>query len=143
MKHYGLMARITELCASNYDEETFRHCLRVADYASENVCLKYDESREIAFVIAMCHDLLEDTDVSIQDICEASGYSEVFLKNVLGALTREKGETYMEYIKRLKANENIFPYVVKLADIKDHLSQTETLTDSLKERYWKALVYLL
>ena len=90
MKHYGLMARVTELCASNYDEETFKHCLRVADYASENVCLKYDESREIAFVIGMCHDLLEDTDVSIQDICEASGHSEVFLKNVLGALTREK-----------------------------------------------------
>ncbi|MDF2885564.1 MAG: hypothetical protein K0R54_6138, partial [Clostridiaceae bacterium] len=29
------------------------------------------------------------------------------------------------------------------ADMKDHLAQTETLTDKLKEKYLKALPYLL
>ena len=143
MKHYALITKVTELCSSNYDQKTFNHCLRVANYVVNNVCLENDESKEIAFVIALCHDLLEDTDVSIKDIVKATGYSESFLSNVLGALTKTKDESYINYIKRLKTNKSIYPYVVKLADMKDHLSQSETLTDKLREKYWEALPYLL
>lgn len=143
MKHYKLITKIIELCASNYDLKTFNHCLRVANYAVDNVCLESDEEKETAFVLAMCHDLLEDTDVSVKDISEATGYAEGFVDNVLGALTKEKGEAYIEYIKRLKANKSAYPYIIKLADMKDHLIQTETLTDKLKEKYWEALPYLL
>ncbi len=143
MKHYKLITKITELCASNYKPKTFNHCLRVANYVVDNVCLESDEEKETAFVLAMCHDLLEDTDVSIEDISEITGYDESFVSNVLGALTKEKSETYIEYIKRLKTNKSVYPYIIKLADMKDHLSQTETLTNKLKEKYWEALPYLL
>ena len=34
-------------------------------------------------------------------------------------------------------------YWVKIADMKDHLAQTDTLTDKLKEKYIEALPYLL
>lgn len=87
--------------------------------------------------------MIEDTDVSIKDIVKATGYSESFLSNVLGALTKTKDESYINYIKRLKTNKSIYPYVVKLADMKDHLNQSDTLTDRLKEKYWEALPYLL
>lgn len=143
MKHYNLITKVTELCANNYEPKTFNHCLRVANYVVDNVCLESDEEKETAFVLAMCHDLLEDTNISVKDISEITGYAECFVDNVLGALTKEKGETYIEYIKRLKKNKSVYPYLIKLADMKDHLSQTETLTDKLKEKYWEALPYLL
>ena len=143
MKHYNLITKVTELCSNNYEQKTFNHCLRVANYVVNNVCVETDESKEIAFVIALCHDLLEDTDVSIKDIVRATGYSEEFLSNVLGALTKTKDETYINYVKRLKTNKSIYPYIVKLADMKDHLSQTETLTDKLKEKYLRGLAILL
>lgn len=143
MKHYTLITRVIQLCNIHYDNKTFNHCLRVANYVVDNVCLKNDESREIAFVIALCHDLLEDTEVTIKDIAKITGYSEDFLINVLGALTKGKSENYIDYINRLKSNTSIYPYIIKLADMKDHLSQTDTLTDKLKDKYWKALPYLL
>jgi hypothetical protein len=62
---------------------------------------------------------------------------------VLGALTRQKSESYLDYIKRLKKNTSPYPYIIKLADMKDHLNQTDTLTEKLKEKYWNALPELL
>lgn len=138
-----MLYKIIKLCKDNYNKETFEHCVRVAGYAIHNVCLQLDKDMEMTFVFAMCHDLLEDTDVTVKDIVEITGYDTDFVENVLGALTKKKDETYIEYIKRLKSNENMYPYIVKLADMKDHLSQTETLTDKLKEKYWEALPYLL
>lgn len=143
MKHYALITSVIKLCYTHYDRKTFNHCLRVANYVVNNVCLQNGESREIAFVIALCHDLLEDTEATIEDIANATGYSKGFLSNVLGALTKDKSESYIDYINRLKSNTSIYPYVIKLADMKDHLNQTETLTDKLKEKYWNALPYLL
>lgn len=143
MRYYETIAKVGGLCSKKYNEKTFQHCLRVANYAVKNVCLETEEEREIAFKIALCHDLLEDTDVSIKEICEATRFSEGFITNVLGALTKDSAETYLSYIKRLKESSSKYPYIVKLADMKDHLMQTDTLTDRLKEKYWEALPYLL
>ena len=143
MKHYNLITKITELCANNYDIKTFNHCLRVANYVVDNVCLESDEEKETAFILAMCHDLLEDTTITTEDIHTITGYAKSFLDNVLGALTKQKSEKYIDYIKRLKANKSTYPYIIKLADMKDHLNQTETLTEKLRDKYWEALPYLL
>ena len=61
-------------------------------------------------------------------------------------LTRDKEKvSYEAYLSNLKSNYNSYPeaYWVKMADMKDHLSETETLTDELKEKYLKALPCLL
>jgi hypothetical protein len=52
---------------------------------------------------------------------------------------------YLEYLKKIRDFSNIRPevYWVKMADMKDHLFQIETLMDSFKEKYLKALPYLL
>ena len=143
MKHYNLITKIIELCVNNYDTKTFNHCLRVANYVVDNVCLENDEEKETAFILAMCHDLLEDTTVTTEDIHTITGYAKSFLDNVLGALTKQKNEKYIDYIKRLKTNKSTYPYIIKLADMKDHLNQTETLTEKLRDKYWEALPYLL
>ena len=84
------------------------------------------------------HDLKEDTDWS------GGGLSKHF-NDCLDWLTKPKDMDYIEYIKRIKkwADTRQEAYWVKLADMKDHLAQTETLTDKLKEKYLAALPYLL
>ena len=142
--NYQRISSVLRLCASAYKLETYMHCLRVAEYAANNVVVKDDEdNRETAYILGLCHDLLEDTEVTLEDISEATGYSLGFLGNVLGALTKQSGESYVDYIQRVKSNSSFYTYVVKLADMKDHLTQVNTLTDKLKEKYWKALPYLL
>ena len=143
LKQYRLIADTIIMCSKYYDIKTLQHCLRVAKYAVENVCLRSDDDRQIAFIIALCHDLLEDTNISIETIAEATELNVNFLANVLGALTRKKSETYLDYIKRLKQNQSPYPYIVKMADMKDHLSQKDTLTEKLKEKYWNVLPELL
>lgn len=61
----------------------------------------------------------------------------------LSALTKEKDETYIEYISRLKVSRSKYSYMVKLTDMKEHLMQKDTLTERLKDKYWEALSYLL
>lgn len=141
--YYNTTVKVISLCVRYYKPKTFEHCLRVANYAVENNCLVTDEQRQIAFIMAMCHDLLEDTQVSIEEICESTGFVDAFVREVMGALTKEKDETYIEYISRLKASHSKYPYIVKLADMKDHLIQKDTLTERLKDKYWEALPYLL
>nr|DAT96477.1 MAG TPA: pyrophosphohydrolase [Bacteriophage sp.] len=142
--NYQRISSVLRLCASAYKLETYMHCLRVAEYAANNVVVKDDEdNRETAYILGLCHDLLEDTEVTLEHISEATGYSLGFLGNVLGALTKQSGESYVDYIQRVKSNSSFYTYVVKLADMKDHLTQVNTLTDKLKEKYWKALPYLL
>ena len=142
--NYQRISSVLRLCASAYKLETYMHCLRVAEYAANNVVVKDDEdNRETAYILGLCHDLLEDTEVTLEHISEATGYSLGFLGNVLGALAKQSGESYVDYIQRVKSNSSFYTYVVKLADMKDHLTQVNTLTDKLKEKYWKALPYLL
>ena len=143
LKQYRLVADTIIMCSKYYDIKTLQHCLRVAKYAVENVCLRSDDDRQIAFIVALCHDLLEDTNISIETIAEVTELNVNFLSNVLGALTRKKSETYLDYIKRLKQNQSPYPYIVKMADMKDHLSQKDTLTEKLKEKYWNVLPELL
>ena len=143
LKQYRLIADTIIMCSKYYDIKTLQHCLRVAKYAVENVCLRSDDDRQIAFIVALCHDLLEDTNISIETIAEVTELNVNFLTNVLGALTRKKSETYLDYIKRLKQNQSPYPYIVKMADMKDHLSPKDTLTEKLKEKYWNVLPELL
>ena len=137
-----LITNVKKMCEAYYEPKTYEHCLRVAKYAYDNVCLDRSE-KQTAYIIGLCHDLLEDTDVTIEKIADVTGLDVDFLDYVLGALTKNKSETYVDYIKRLKENESKYPYIVKLADMKDHLSQKDTLTDRLKEKYWNALPELL
>lgn len=142
-RYSKIVASTVLLCSQYYDLKTFQHCLRVAKYTIDNVCLSSEDEKEIAFIVALCHDLLEDTSISIDQIAQATGFSTNFLSNVLGSLTRQESESYLEYIQRLKRNTSPYPYIIKLADMKDHLSQKETLTERLKEKYWEALPELL
>ncbi len=122
-----------------YDSDTYEHALRVATYVADNDMIP-DEDMDNCISLAIMHDLLEDTKYTTS----GSGLSKGFT-DCLNLLTRPKDKDYVEYIKQIKKNYIDFPeaYWVKLADMKDHLTQTDTLTDKLKEKYLAALPYLL
>ena len=138
----NILSKVLKFCSEKYNEKTFLHCIRVANYTIENPVL-HEDNKEDAYILAMFHDLLEDTDATIEELSELSGKSKEFLKYYLEPLTKNKEENYIDYIKRLKESKKTLSYLIKLACIKDHLVQKETLTDRLKEKYWNALPELL
>lgn len=135
----SLIGYAMRMAKEYYDEKTYTHAARVAQYVAENNLIP-DDKMDDCIALAWMHDLLEDTNYTLVGI----ELSEEF-DYCLELLTKSKDMNYIEYIKKIKDNYIDFPeaYWVKLADMKDHLAQTETLTDKLKEKYLAALPYLL
>lgn len=121
-----------------YDKDTYAHAMRVATYIAENPIID-DENMEDCIALGIMHDLLEDTEYS------SDGITDSHFKNCLELLTKPNDMDYINYIKNIKECSETNPeaYWVKLADMKDHLVEEDTLTDRLKEKYFKALPYLL
>lgn len=93
-------------------------------------------------IIALLHDVVEDTNVSFKQL------EEVFSKeiiDILKLLTREENIEYDEYIKRIKNNS--IACKVKIADLTHNLDKTRldfvTEVDVKRnEKYKKALQIL-
>lgn len=121
-----------------YPQDKLDHALRVATYVAENRFIPYD-LRDECVALAIMHDLLEDTEFN-------PGYLPDNFQLALSLLTKPSDLSYDEYCKRFKKDyldSYLCAYWVKLADMKDHLSLTDTLTDKLKEKYLSGLRYLL
>ena len=128
-----------KIAKEHYDEDTYNHALRVMQYVAENDMIPY-EYKDDCVALAIMHDLVEDTKYT------GSGLPENFYK-ALNLLTKPKEKDYIDYIKDIRntgyTNWRMCAYWVKLADMKDHLSQRETLSERRKEKYLEALAYLL
>ena len=85
-------------------------------------------------MVALLHDILEDTEVTYEDLSKALSYDIV---NDIFALTRKSDETYFEYIDRItKSAKRVV--IIKYYDILDHLNNKATLKSTLIKRYLKA-----
>lgn len=91
-----------------------------------------DETEKICAVL---HDVIEDTDVTL-DYLRERGFSKEVL-SALDALTRRKDETYDEFIDRII--ENKIACNVKLADLNDNMdiSRIKNPTEKDYERLEK------
>lgn len=90
-------------------------------------------------IVALLHDVVEDTAVSLNDL-RKRGYPNHILEAV-DALTRRDGESYDEFIQRIKPNP--LARRVKLADLRDNMNIVrlpEVTDDNTKHfaRYRKA-----
>jgi len=115
------------------------HVCRVGTLAGMKGKTAEESSRLIA--IGLLHDILEDTELSEEDLRRLHPDSVVCDTVVI--LTRKKDETYAEYIQRVKQDR--LATIVKLADLEDHLHSTSRfiLPESLSKRYRKARKTLL
>lgn len=88
-------------------------------------------------VVAYLHDVVEDTDVTLDDLRKA-GFSEQVAEAV-DALTRRDGEDYLsEYLPRVCHND--VARAVKKAGLAHNTdpSRAESSTDALRQKYAKA-----
>ncbi|MFH5811285.1 hypothetical protein [Companilactobacillus sp. FL22-1] len=90
------------------------------------------------------HDILEDTDTTVEDLLE-DGIPEKIV-NTVKLLTRTSDETYHEYLEKLKPNP--IAKEVKLADLADNLNLNQLNTSvndsnsSLIKCYKKVVAFL-
>lgn len=121
------------------------HLYRVAEAASNSKYIWLTETEEHeAYKIGLLHDILEDTDTTVDELKTLDYISNTVIDAVV-ALTRSKEETYNEYIERV--GNNRLATVVKLHDLKDNMDITrytdfKDISLSLLERYHKAYNYL-
>ena len=98
---------------------------------------------EETVVVALLHDVVEDTDYTIDDL-RAMGFPEA-ITDALALMTHAKGEPYMEYVARLR--DNPIARSVKLADLQHNsdLSRLNAVDDAARQRaekYKKAIALL-
>ncbi len=111
------------------------HCLKVMYY------MKTDD--EELQCIALGHDLVEDCDVTYQDL-RNEGFSERVIEGIRG-MTKVPGETVEDYMTRIKANIDCVK--VKLQDLRHNTDirrlKGVTQKDILRvEKYHKMYVEL-
>jgi (p)ppGpp synthase/HD superfamily hydrolase len=117
----------------------YEHSIRVMRHVRELAPLylvRGDVSTD-ALIVAALHDVVEDSDVTLDEIEEKFGR---YIRNCVNVLTREKEfESYPQYIDRVMDSNLPEAKLVKHADMRDHLRQKETLTPKLKEKYFEVI----
>lgn len=89
------------------------HPYAVAEYVSQ------ESDNEYLVCAALLHDIVEDTDYSIEDL-EKLFPTEV--TGILKYLTHEEGMSYQDYIVRIKENESAV--FIKKMDIRHNMDET-------------------
>lgn len=101
-------------------------------------------STEEATVVALLHDVIEDTDYTIEDLIKM-GYSKE-ITDAIALMTHAKNVDYMDYVRVIK--ENPIARAVKLADLRHNsdLTRLDVVDEKAlarKEKYQKAIDLLL
>ena len=125
------------LCLANerhfgqFDKQGMPYILHPIEVAQ--MCETEDE-----IVVALLHDLLEDTSTTEDELKQL--FPQKIVEAVV-ALTRKDGEKYKEYIIRLSENE--LAKSVKLKDLENNTDKRRgNIPESLQKRYSWAKEYL-
>lgn len=115
------------------------HCIRVGVRAGAKG--KSEEETRILTAIGFLHDILEDTELTEDELMRYIKNEKV-VETVL-LLTKIEGQTYFHYIDEIAGN--YLATLVKLADIEDHLEHKNgyILPESLLFRYQTAKKQLM
>ena len=94
-------------------------------------------------VVALLHDVVEDTDYTLDDL-RVMGFNEKVIE-AIGLMTHAEGVPYMEYVAKIK--ENPIAKAVKLADLTHNSdsSRLDNITEkdiARREKYKNAIEFL-
>lgn len=92
-------------------------------------------SDEATTIVALLHDVVEDTDYTLDDLTRM-GFDDT-VTDALALLTHKKGVPYLEYVAKLKNNP--IARAVKLADLRHNsdLSRLDEMDKKAKSRLEK------
>lgn len=98
---------------------------------------------EYSVCVALLHDVIEDTDITVEDL-KAEGFPKEVI-NAIELMTHSDSVPYLDYVKIIKNNS--IARKVKLADLKHNsdLSRLDNIDDKALERvekYKKAIEIL-
>ncbi|WP_455485032.1 GTP pyrophosphokinase [Gemella sp.] len=132
-KAYGIAKKAHLGQIDKAGEDYIKHPEKVASFVSS------DEEKSVAYL----HDVIEDTELTLEDLREY-GFSEEVLKAV-DVITKKKGQDYQTYLNSVK--ENKLARVVKLADLRHNSDLTRLINITEKdverrEKYQKAIDFL-
>ena len=99
---------------------------------------------EATTIVALLHDVVEDTDYTLEDIA-AEGFGQEIVEAV-ALMTHEDDVPYLDYVAKLK--ENPIARAVKLADLahnsdQSRLGEIDDETEERLEKYKEAIKILL
>ncbi len=94
-------------------------------------------------IVALLHDVIEDTDYTIGDL-KKMGFADSVTDAIM-LMTHDDETEYMDYVRRIKSNP--IAKAVKLADLKHNsdISRLDEVDDSAlerREKYLKAIAIL-
>ena len=115
-KAYLIVSDAFKDIKDNAGQPYIGHLIRVANGINQN--LDFHET-EILTTVALLHDIIEDTNWTIEDLHKefpSEVVDSVFL------LTKVKGQKYEDYIESL--SKNIYSVIVKISDLKDNMDVT-------------------
>lgn len=140
MIYTPLTKKALRLCFDSHRDQVDKTGL---PYVFHPFHLAVEMNDEYSTVVALLHDVVEDTELTLEDIA-AMGYPKEVV-DALALLTHAEGVPYMDYV--LKIAKNPLARRVKIADLKHNsdMSRLDTVDDyALKraEKYKKALEYL-
>ena len=115
-------------------EEYWKHPVQVAATVASLFNGNADEQ-----LAALLHDVLEDTDVSVQDL-QQMGFSPGTIDIVQWVSRDKSAGTYIEWIQQIAKRGPTGALKVKLADNMSNMR--EGVTDSLRKRYERSMAIL-
>lgn len=127
-------------------KDYINHPIKVSAFTYE-LCVYNHKSEEFttkAMIVALLHDVIEDTDTDIEDLIP---YFSEDVIDAIAHITHEKNTSYMTYIEGVSSSE--LATYVKLSDLRHNmdLSRLDIVTDRdmerLEKRYKPAYNYLI
>ena len=114
------------------------------DYINHPLTVSKNCSTEKEKIVALLHDVLEDTKVTKEDLLL---FFEEDIVEAICLLTHDEKDTYMDYLAKIKANP--IAKAVKIQDLKHNMDLSRFQTPSRKDfernenKYKPALYFLL
>ena len=113
------------------------------DYIQHPLYVASQVETEQEKAVALLHDVIEDSNITAVDLLASGLPNEVV--TAVQILTKKKGQSYQEYLEKVKIND--LARVVKLADLKHNsdLSRLKTVSNTdynRVEKYKNAIRYL-
>ena len=140
MIYTPMTKKALKLCFNAHKEQTDKSGM---PYVFHPFHLAEQMVTEETTIVALLHDVVEDTDYTIEDLVQM-GFGKA-ITDAIALMTHADGVDYMDYVRRIK--DDPIAKAVKLADLRHNsdLSRLNTVDEKAvarREKYLKAIATL-